>query len=173
MERRGCARGRGTDESLGEHSERPLGVAEWSHRLVHGTRSAPGEPFTWSRIDYDPASSPSMELIRGFGTDQLWVWGSNPFGERGHPARRHHDREPTGWRLELDDRVVHDPLLNASVSLQSFWVTSGNELWIAGNGSNFAGAVAHGVPSSTNPSDYTWTEVLNALRAIRDDGDLG
>jgi hypothetical protein len=137
------------------------GVAEWSYRLVHGTRSASGEVFTWSRIDYDPATSPSMEILRGTGTDELWVAGMSPFGDR----VIQHGIITTGSNLDggSSTTVAWTMVpINAPISPRSFWVTSGNELWVAGNGRDFAGAVARGLPSTTDPSGYSWTEVLNA-----------
>src|SRR5262249_7309190 len=35
------------------------GIGKGQTRLVHGHRASPNEPFAWSAVDYDPATSPT------------------------------------------------------------------------------------------------------------------
>lgn len=139
------------------------GVSQFDHRLVHGTRNAAGQPFTWSetRNDFD---APSFDIIRGGAPNELWVFGTL-FGK----GVFQHGVIATGADAGADAAApsirwtsidVDDPTL---ATMGSFLVTEGNEVWIAGlviEDLSGAGAIVHGVPSTTKPGTYEWTHVF-------------
>ncbi len=138
------------------------GVAQYEYRLVHGTRAKAGDPFVWSTTELD-SDSPSLDMIRGNGERDLWVYGTR----WGEPALRHGvistpddgDAPVVSWTTV--------PITFESLGfVRSFTVTANNEVWLAAYlwSTTSYGAILRGVPTDT-PDEYAWAEVLsgNAL----------
>lgn len=135
------------------------GVAQYDHRLVHGTREQAGQAFVWTSTQYE-FDTPTLDVIRGgASSNELWVFGTL-FGQG---AFQHGTitTDDTGVATVAWTTIgVEDPTLAV---VNSFLVTGENELWIAGvvlQDLMGAGAILHGVPSEADPSVYTWTHAF-------------
>ncbi|AKU99837.1 Glycosyl hydrolase, BNR repeat protein [Labilithrix luteola] len=142
------------------------GVAQYGYRLVHGTRAAIGEPFAWSRIDFDPGTSPSLEVIRGDGPNDLWIYGTR-FGSH---YLRHGvlsvppDAPGAGPTLKWTTIPINDSSFRI---LNSFWPMADKSVWIAGmmSGDLFgSGVVLRGAPTDI-ANKYSWSQLLTTANA--------
>jgi len=138
------------------------GVSQYSRRLAHGTRAGAGRPFTWTKVEFDAETTPTMDIVRGAG-NELWVYGQLN-GE--HVLSRGTVTFESGADGGSTPTVSWTTLPIAFPELttvSSFWVTADGKVWLAGLASAGwlqAGAVIVGVPRADDPGRHDWEKAL-------------
>lgn len=137
------------------------GVAQYRYRLVHGTRQAAGQPFTWTQAVYTPATSPALNIVRGNKPGELWIYGtkSNQHVFQ-HGVVTSEDDGNGGTTQAIASWTTIAVVFPTLRSVNSFWVTPNDEIWVSGLVNSGVAGVLRGVPSVDDPTSYTWTQVL-------------
>ena len=144
------------------------GISELNRRLVHGTRAGGGAPFTWTKLEYDVETTPTLDILRGRGDSELWIYGQlsgEHVLQRGTIATANEaDGGPVTTVSWTTLPIALDDLRNVS----AFWVTPDSKVWIAGTiamGFSETGVVIFGSPRNDDPDRYDWEKVLEGTVA--------
>lgn len=132
-------------------------VAQGSRALLHGTRSAAGQAFSWGRSERD--GGPSRDLLTNAGASDLWLAGRSE--DDGTTSLEHVVVNDGGV---LTSKTIAPPAADGMLFVNGLYASAKDEVWIAANvngGRVYRGAAipdggfAWDESLATNPDTFT------------------